>query len=286
MKKEATLVLTNNMCKVIYIQPRKKEIGEYSTAIGDTAEFSRFCNTTGLSWLFRYFSSMSKLAECMGEYISKGSNDYLNSASSMHGLRVVPIGQHSYMLTLSCDSTPSNLKDGTFCSTRPNFSEIYCASALIFSVESYYPGGYAGIPVSKGEERYTQAECPLSVDTISELYSFDCLEKGTAQNVAVASIEEEGEVKERARVNSIGLVAPGMQKSNRMVSLTIPKYYAETLIRLGQALKNEPVDFFSIPYELTPTPLLVKIPDFAVSILKDLYERIAFSEGLSEEKKD
>ena len=82
MKKEATMILTNNMCKVIYIQPRKKEIGEYSTAIGDTAEFSRFCNTTGLSWLFRYFYSMSKLAECMGEYISKGSNDYLNSAIS------------------------------------------------------------------------------------------------------------------------------------------------------------------------------------------------------------
>lgn len=282
MKKEAKMVFTENMCKVIYIQPSKKEIGERMVSIGDNDQFARFCNATGLSWLSRYFPSMTKFGECMGDFITKGSNSYLDAAIASHGLRVIPIGQHSYMLALSCDFAPSNLKDGLFCPTRPNFSEIYCGSALIFSVEKYYPGGYAGIPVAEGDH-YTQADCPLSVDIVSELYCFDCSEKSSSSYL-VASVEESGEVKERARVDSLGQIVPGMQKSTRQVSLTIPKYYADTLISLGHALKNESVDFFSIPYDLTPSPLLITVPDFAVGILKDLHDRITVSEGLSEEK--
>lgn len=282
MKKEAKMVFTENMCKVIYIQPSKKEIGEHMIAIGDNDQFARFCNATGLSWLSRYFPSMNKLGECMGDFITKGSNPYLDAAIASHGLRVIPIGQHSYMLALSCDSAPGSLKDGLFCPTRPNFSEIYCGSALIFSVEKYYPGGYAGIPVAEGDH-YTQADCPLSVDTVSELYCFDCSEKSSSSYL-VASVEESGEIKEKAKVDSLGQIVPGMQKSTRMVSLTVPKYYADTLISLGHALKNESVDFFSIPYDLTPSPILIRIPDFAISILKDLHDRITVSEGLSEEK--
>lgn len=179
MKKEAVMVLTDNIRKVIYIQSSKKEIGEHMIAIGDNDQFARFCSVTGLSWLFRYFPSMNKLGQCLGDFITKGSNPYLDAAISSHGLRVIPIGDHSYMLALSCDFAPNSLKDGLFCPTRPNFSEIYCGSALIFSVEKY------------DGDHYTQANCPLSIDTISELYSFDCYEKSSSSYL-VASVEESG----------------------------------------------------------------------------------------------
>lgn len=271
MEKKSNLILpAGNQVRVVYIQSGSKEIGEKFVEVGDNGMFARFCNSVGLNWLFHYFGTMDNMAKTLGEYLEKGSNSFIEAAINIHGLRVITIGQNSCMLALSCESAPASyVKHGTFCSTRPGWRETYCGSALIFSYERYTPQGLPS-PVSK----YAIGDCRLTVDDISELYSFDCPTNLSESGVKTASSES-------YVINSIGDVAPGMRRSIRMVSVTLPRYYFDTLIRLGEALKGEDTNFFSIPYDLTPTVVNIQIPDFAINALGDIYEKITISEGIS-----
>ena len=275
MKKTARLELTENNPKIIVINPSKQTITEHFVGINDKKEFSSFCYSNGLQWLFQYFSTMDKFSESIGGHLEMGTDDYIEAAK-FYGLRLKKMGTSNYLLAIDLKDAPANMKDReVFCSTRPGYNEKFCDSAIIFSVEPYNPGGYGtGIAGS-----YIQTDCRLSTEQISELYSFDCNpdptnEKSVSNEISVASLTESAETEETATVQTIGQVIPYSKGSIKQINISIPKYYSDALIKLGEAFKGEQVNFFSIPYDMGITPVAMQVPEYLISILGDLYERL------------
>lgn len=271
MEKISSLVLSQNLSKVIVINPTKKSITEHFIGIGDTKEFSSFCYANDLQWLFRYFPTLRTFAECMGDYITTGVNDYIEAAK-LHGLRLKKIGKFNYMLAIDFTNAPEVYKQcEIFCTTRPGFNEKFCGSAFIFAIEPYSPGGY-GMGLAG---THTQTSTDLNVELVSELYTFNCEPSVINENVSIASLTEAAETGEIAKVETIGQVIPYSQGSLKQINISIPGYYADALIRLGESFKGEATDFFSIPYDLGVNPINMQVPEYLISILRDLYERMS-----------
>ena len=296
------LVTTGNSTKTFYINPDTQVIAEASTEISDSDSFVSFCHRTGLSWFLEFWPDLKKFSETFGEYAAYGNNAYIEAAK-MHGLVVGKIGDASYMIA---KSTPVG-DEKNFCTTRNFNKQIFWGSAIIFSVETYYPGGYTVIQQQDKTSKptlFNQRDCYLSLDQVEALFNFSCEPVENADVIQlqpkntptttkdlivnrnlqkVASINEVGEVVEDASVQSLGVVIPGAQQALRNVSLSTPKFYGDVLIQLGLVLKGDPqANFFNIPFDMSLVSKPYPLPDYVFSVLKDLTVKLT-NAGNSEE---
>lgn len=241
MNRTAVSILANHACRVICINPTTKEILQSKVALDETESFANFCYNNGLSWLFSHHFSLNEskksLIECISSCVSKNQSKQVSKMCAC-GFSVTPIGDTCYMLALECDSAPKDLVGSSFCHITTK--KKYCQSALIFCLE-------------KGEaknSKYSQMDCPLSLEDVIKLYSFNCEE---VVHTATTTLE----------------------RTVQRLPLLVPRYYADTLLELGKALKNEPADLSSINYDSTVVSTVVTLPNFTIAVLKDLCNKLS-----------
>lgn len=284
------LMNTGNRLKTFYIDPEAQIIGQAEIEISDNNAFVSFCHNKGLSWFFEFFPDLKKFSESMGDYIANGKNAYIDAAKT-HGLVVGKIGDASYIIAKNIQTG----EEKNFCTSRTVNKQIFWGSALIFSIETYYPGGYTvnqHQTTSVKPVLFNQRDCYLSLDQVESLFSFSCepVESGNVMMLRskdtdkqkqdlimnrnlrqVAALSETGEVIEDASVDSIGTVVPGSQQAIKSLTLTIPKFYGDVLIQLGLALKDDPeANFFDIPYDISVSSKIYSMPEYVISVLKDV----------------